>query len=236
MMIVKRLKTNQLLAEYNYEHSTTSSNEDMYDLSASSRRFWIISFSIGFALGEFKRNSLTRIIFRAKSIIVLTSLSLDLSGRLYCHSAGIPGGLVTLHKVKHVIHQLNIEVEVERSNRSNINVANLVPMAKDFALLLEQGMGFIFFYFIHNCTCDLRVLKDPMKGIVKAIALSFVMLFTADTLQYVAMAFLPVELAWVHQLNGIILPLGKFLTTIIVLAMMFLGIKTLLTMTESHNF
>ena len=195
---------------------------------------WLILFIGGFVMTELRCNGLTRIIFRGKSVVIIASLLADISQRLVSNYNGSAQDLnmAGTRNVKHLIYLSIADAEKWSQN----DLFFFYSMGKEFALLVDQGMSLIFFYFIHNCTCKMQVVEDPLKGVVRAINISLVVLSICSILQYIVTAFLPDHLDWLHQLNMTILPLGKVLVTIITFTAIFWGVKTLRALTKSRRF
>ena len=215
-----------------------STNEESVIMSASVYfvildAFWLISFIGGFVMIEWRCNGLIRIIFRGKSIVVIASLVVDITQRLLCHflDSWEDMNMSMVRNVKHLIYPSNTKMIY-----SFFNLDFFYSTAKDFALLMDQGLSLIFFYFIYKCTCKMEVVENPQNGLGRAIMKTFLVLCMGSTVQFIATGFLPADFIWIHHLNGYIQPFGKILTTVITFSAVFWGVKILLALIKSRDF
>ena len=195
--------------------------------------FWLIIFIGGFVTTELKCNGLTRIVFRGKSIVLIVSLVIDISQRLYFHFTQNNGEMnfYTVLKVKYLLNSQN-----EGLGWGYPSAEFLYNTAKECVLLMDQGMTLIFVVCVYDCTSKMQAVEDPLKGVVRNINVMVVVITIGSALQFLATYFLPQDLVWIHIINGVILPLGKVFTTVSTMAVTFYGIKTLLALANSRSF
>ena len=225
--------------DYEIDHSTNG-NDNLERVAISESIyfvildvFWLIIFIGGFVTTELKCNGLNRIVFRGKSIVLIVSLVIDITQRLYFHFTqnNADLNLFMAVNVKHFINSNN-----EGLGWKYPSAYFPYNTAKECFLLMDQGMTLIFIFCVYDCTSKMQVVEDPLKEVVRNIIVLVVVITIGSTLQFLATYFLPQDLVWIHIINGIILPLGKFFSAALTLAVTFYGVQTILALAKSRSF
>ena len=198
---------------------------------------------------HFRTKGLTRTVFRAKAIILISALHIMIGERVVWFIAygnmdlnvvlNIAGlAEITATRADTIKTEANLifgETKTSETNAKFLRMYTFQAFENCF-LLMDQNLTFMLVHSLFICTCKMTVKKFSVVIFLGKCIIGLVILILAYSLETFILSMFMKKLFEAFRLALIVMPVSMLVSTITTLLSLFYGIRVLISLKKSQKF